>query len=140
MGQAAELAIEKQIKRFYVALDSRDFDVMAAVMTPDGCWRRAGKDLRGREGLLAAMDKRGTDRHSRHLLSNVLVDVADDGTAAAQFYSTAFVYTGDDLDDRGAAPMDLPSSIGVYQAKFRYEGDTWLMADLRSTPAFKRRG
>lgn len=138
-GQAAERAIETQLIRFYRGLDTRAFDRMAAIMTPDGVWRRAGKELKGREGLLEEMARRAPNRHARHLLTNMLVEVKDDGTAVAEFYSTAFVHTGD-LGPRGEAPMDLPSSLGVYTAKMRLVDGTWLMEDLRSFPAFKRNG
>ena len=49
-----EREIEKQLVRFFVALDDRRFEAMTAVMTGDGVWRRGGVDIAGRKGLLAS--------------------------------------------------------------------------------------
>jgi len=137
-GTGAEWAIQQQLTRFYRSLDEQKFEKMAAIMTPDGTWTRAGKVLEGREGLLAGMAERKADRNSRHILTNFVVDFEGEGKATAEFYSTAFVYEGE-LGPRGDAPMDLPSSVGVYTARMRLVDGEWLMEKLTSFPAFKRK-
>ena len=69
-------------------------------------------------------------------VSPVTVSAADAATAV--FYSTAWVHLGP--IDKAFAPMDVPSSIGVYTAKFVRSGNQWLMQHLGSKPAFKRTG
>ncbi|GGE50086.1 hypothetical protein GCM10011360_41380 [Primorskyibacter flagellatus] len=133
----AQIEISNQIKRFYMALDERDADALAAVIAPDGCWRRAGVDHIGPDAMRALIAERAPDRHSRHVLSNIVVDVLDERTATVRLYNTAFVHTGA-TGERGAAPMDLPSSIGILEGKFVHTGGAWLLKDLRSKPAFKR--
>jgi hypothetical protein len=134
---AAEAAVIKQMSIFFMALDDRDFDRMASLMTPTAVWRRAGVDLAGPAGLLAEMSKRPDDRYSRHTLTNQVVDMATDGTATLRFYSTAWVHVGE-TNAQGIAPVSLPSSIGVYTARFVRQGDIWLIDDLRSVPAFRK--
>lgn len=133
----AELEISSQIKRFYVGLDDRDYEAMAAVFAPDGCWTRAGVDVNGPEGLRKLLDERPLDRHSRHVVSNIIVDLNDDGTASMRCYNTAFVHTGP-TGDRGAAPLELPSSLGLLSGIFTKVDDRWRLENLRSRPAFKK--
>ncbi|SFU11293.1 nuclear transport factor 2 family protein [Mesorhizobium sp. YR577] len=133
----AENEIRKQLYRFFLALDERQFDTMTQIMTPDGLWRRAGIEIRGGGMLLEVMGKRGADRHTRHILSNMIIDMETAEAATARFYSTAWVYVGAP-DEKGVCPIDIPSSIGVYTAKFARTEKGWQMADLRSKPAFKQ--
>lgn len=134
----AENEIGKQLVRFFTALDERRFETMTSIFAEDAVWRRAGVDIRGRQALLDAMDGRGSDRHTRHQLTNILVDMKDTSSAVAQFYSTAWVHVGP-TDDKGVAPIGLPSSIGVYTATFKRVADGWLLSDMRSKPAFKKK-
>ena len=128
--------VERQMARFFTALDERDFPAMAAVMTEDGSWRRAGVDIPGRKGLLEVMAGRDPDRHSRHSLTNMIAEITGDGRARLRFYSTAWVHAGATEEDW--APMALPSSIGVYTAEYVLRDGAWLMERLTSKPAFKR--
>lgn len=135
--QAAQIEITNQINAFYMALDDRDFDVMARIIAPEGCWYRAGKELRGPEGLLAEMSKRPDSRHSRHLVTNVLTTLSGPDTATVRYYCTAFVHIGE-TGERGAAPSDVPSSIGVITSTWQRQNGSWLLMELKSFPAFKR--
>ncbi|EUB98150.1 hypothetical protein PMI07_006464 [Rhizobium sp. CF080] len=135
----AERDIHKQLIRFYTGLDECQFDMMASILTPDGLWRRGGVDIKGREMFLEAMNKRGADRHTRHILTNVQIDLQDETSGVAKFYSTAFVHVGP-TDDKGVSPMALPSSIGIYTATFKRTEEGWQIADLRSKPSFKKQG
>lgn len=131
-----QFEIEKQIIRFFVALDNREFEAMTAVLTEDGVWRRGGVDIPGRKGLLEVMADRPTDRISRHMINNVLVSFSSDDVATVMFYSTAWVHLGP--TENAFAPMDLPSSMSVYNAKFAKVDGTWHMQHLSSKPTFKR--
>lgn len=134
---AAEAAIIKQISLFFTSLDERDFDRMASIMAANGVWRRAGVDLVGPEGLLAEMAKRPDNRHSRHMLTNLIPEIAADGSAMLRFYSAAWVHIGG-TDDKGIAPMALPNSIGAYTARFVRDSDGWKISDLRAKSAFRK--
>ncbi|MBE2278218.1 MAG: nuclear transport factor 2 family protein [Rhodobacteraceae bacterium] len=134
---AAEFAITGQMNRFFGALDRRDFEAMAAIMTPNAVWRRGGVDLQGREALLAAMAVRPDDRHSCHLLSNQTVTFETQETAVLTFYSVAWVHVGP-VDAKGIAPLTMPSSIGDYTARFAKGAEGWQLTDLRSIPRFRK--
>jgi hypothetical protein len=134
---AAEAAVIRQMNIFFMALDDRDFDRMASLMTPTAVWRRAGVDLAGPSGLLAEMTKRPDNRYSRHTLTNQVAEIPADGAATLRFYSIAWVHVGE-TNEQGVAPVSLPSSIGVYTARFVRRDGAWLIDDLRSIPAFRK--
>lgn len=132
-----ENEIGKQLYRFFRALDERAFKTMTEIMTPDGVWRRGGVDIRGRDMLLQAMEQRGADRNTRHILSNLIIETGTDEAATATFYSTAWVHVGA-ADEKGVSPIGVPNSIGVYTATFKRSENGWQMAELRSKMAFKQ--
>ena len=130
------MRIEKQMIRFFVALDEREFDAMAAVLAESGTWLRAGVLIEGRQALLDLMAERPVDRRSRHSLSNCLVAFTGEDSAVLTFYSTAWVHLG--AITESFAPMNVPSSISAYRAEYVLQGGVWLMQKLTSKPAFKR--
>jgi hypothetical protein len=78
------------VLRLFDAMDALRYDDVAAAFTPDGVWHRAGKALRGREAIIAAMNERPRDRRVRHVITNVLVDVHDESNASGRCYVTAY--------------------------------------------------
>ena len=134
--RAVEMDVGWIVPRFFMHLDNQEFDRLADLLAPDGVWHRAGKELRGRAMLLAAMDARGATRRTRHLITNLIVDAIDADHAEAVFYSTAFVCT--DAAPDVIAPMELPSSIGTYRATFVRMPDGWRIAALKSQMTFRR--
>ena len=134
--RAVEIDVGRIVPCFFMHLDNQEFDSLADLMAPDGVWHRAGKELRGRAMLLAAMDARGATRRTRHLITNLIVDAIDGDHAEAVFYSTAFVHT--DAAPDVIAPMELPSSIGTYRATFVRMPDGWRIAAFKSQMAFRR--
>jgi hypothetical protein len=78
------------VLRLFDAMDALRYDDVAAAFTPDGVWHRAGKALRGREAIVAAMHERPSDRRVRHVITNVLVEVHNDATASGSCYVTAY--------------------------------------------------
>lgn len=134
--RAVEHDVARTVHLFYLHLDNQAYESLADLMMPDGVWYRGGKELRGRAMLLEALDGRGTGRRSRHLITNMIVDVTVADRAEAMFYSTAFVHVGESQE--GVAPMQLPSSIGAYRGEFARTPQGWRIAALRSKMAFRR--
>ena len=48
IDRAARFECFELAVRFFHCLDRRDYDGMASLFTPDGCWIRQGKTLTGR--------------------------------------------------------------------------------------------
>ncbi len=125
----------RAVTAFFVQLDARDHDKQWDQMTSDGCWDRGGKQLNSRKAFLAAMAERPRDLTIRHMISNLLVDVASDGTSAvATFNLIVYRY----LADRGdkPAPMSPPSAIAAFTAQMRPEAGRWRIAHLGGETLF----
>ncbi|MGH6861365.1 MAG: nuclear transport factor 2 family protein [Phyllobacterium sp.] len=133
----AEAAIIRTMNRYFTALDSREFETMAALITPTCIWHRAGVDLKGPEGLLEMTAQRPANRHSRHTLSNQVVDFVDQDTAKLTFYCIAWVHVGE-TDEKGVSPSGVPNTLGQWTAHYVRRDDTWLLDDLRSITAFRK--
>jgi hypothetical protein len=85
-----EWECSQTVLRLFGAMDALRYDDVAAAFTPDGVWHRAGKALRGRAAIVAAMNERPSDRRVRHVITNVVVDVHDESTASGMCYVTAY--------------------------------------------------
>jgi hypothetical protein len=85
-----EHACAKTVLQLFAAMDDNRYDDVAAAFTPDGVWHRAGKALRGRAAIIAAMNERPTDRLVRHIITNIVVDVSDGTHAEGRCYVTAY--------------------------------------------------
>jgi hypothetical protein len=86
----------------------------------------------GRQGL--------TRRTSRHVCTNVLVDVAADGnTATASTYLMNYRHDGADGQAANPAPANHPKFVGTYYDRFERTPEGWLIAERRFEMAFLRK-
>jgi hypothetical protein len=105
-------------------------------MASDGAWDRGGQVLDTREKFLAAMADRPKVLTIRHMVSNMLVNVEPDASAAtATFNLLVYRY----LADRGdkPAPLEPPSAIAAFTARLRPENDTWRIAHMGGETLFQ---
>lgn len=134
---AAEAAIIRTMNRYFIALDNREFETMAALITPTCVWLRAGVELKGPDGLRGMTANRPANRHSRHTLTNHVVDFIDDSTCKLTFYCIAWVHVGE-TDEKGVSPSSVPNTLGQWTARYLLRDGTWLLDDLRSVTAFRK--
>jgi hypothetical protein len=134
--RAAEQDSAKAVTAFFALLDAREHEKQWSQMTSGGAWDRAGQILDTREKFLAAMAGRPEHLTIRHMITNLLVDVAADGnTATATFNLLVFAYLAD--RGNGPAPMAPPSAISAFRAQLRPEGAVWRIAYLDGETLFK---
>lgn len=118
---------------FFDAIDQRRYEAAAALMAEKGVWRRQGKALQGGGGVLAALQERAANRHTSHIVTNVIVEPQPSG-GRVTFHLTAYEYVG---DLPPPYPLVSPGGIGRYIADCTREGDEWRIADLKSEVLFK---
>jgi 3-phenylpropionate/cinnamic acid dioxygenase small subunit len=123
-------AIRALIHRYAELIDLGDLDAVAALFT-HGTWSSPGRGapLRGAEQVRHAYD--GVILYdgipsTKHVISNVTIDIADDGTATARSYFTV-------LQGRPDFPLQ-PVIAGRYHDKFERAGDAWRFADRQIIP------
>lgn len=80
--------------RFFRCLDRRQYDELADLFAPSGTWVRQGAELRGRDGIVAALAQRPAGLVTRHLASNVWVDIESTETAHVHYDVSVYAQTG----------------------------------------------
>ena len=129
--------IEQIIFRFFLHLDEQEYDQLSSLMAPTGTWLRNNVLLRGPEGVREAMRSRPVGFTTRHLITNIIFDVADSDHADVRFYMTVFVHSGDEKPT-GAVKMDVPMHVSIFRQKVVRTSRGWRIAELSGTPTFHR--
>ena len=126
-----EWSCVKAMHRYTAAVDGDDIDLFLDAFTPDGVWERDGTILRGHEELRDFYLGRPRGDFSRHLMSNIRVEVLDQEHARA--ISSAIVF-------KAARPASLPlktlpqTLLSHYEDKLRCCADgQWRIARRRVT-------
>lgn len=121
----AERAIERMILDYAANNDAGDWDAVAATYLPDGRMSRPTAPeafIEGRDAILAAFRARPA-RASRHIVSNVRVDVASEVATAT---SQIMLFTG-----AGQHPL-----VGTYHDRLARTAEGWRFAERRGSLDF----
>lgn len=137
----AERACERLVLRYARLVDSGHASEIADLFTDDGEWIGAdGRGMHGKEAIRAAFTSRQglTRRQSRHVMTNVLIEVEGSDVATAVVYLINFRHDSGDGVAAHPAPADHPKFVGDYHLTFRRVAGEWLIATLRFDLAFLR--
>ncbi len=129
--------IEQMIFRFFLHLDEQQYDEVSQMMAPAGTWLRNNVLLKGPEGVREAMRSRPAGLTTRHLITNIVVDIADSDHAEVTYYMTVFVHAGD-AKPTGPMKMDVPMHVSIFRQKVARVSGAWRIAELSGTPTFHR--
>jgi len=108
----ADLTIE-----YARSIDFRDYDNVAKLFT-ENATLTIGQRLEGRAAIAAAMMQRPGELRSRHVITNIFVDVVDDKHARGICYLTLYRHVGPESLERGPVPLRGPAAIGHYEDAF----------------------
>jgi hypothetical protein len=123
-------------------VDSGHAAGIADLFSVDGEWLGAdGRGMNGRDEIRKAFTGRQalTRRQSRHVMTNVLIDIDGPDTAHGIAYLINFRHDSDGPVAAHPAPADHPKFVGDYHLTFGREGDRWQILTLRFDLAFLRR-
>ena len=137
MDHTTHHQIEQIIYLFFRYLDDQRYDELVTLFAPDGIWHRAGKALRGPEGVREAMNTRPVEFTTRHLITNVVIDLTGTDDATASYYMTVFVHEGEQRP-KGPVPLELPLHVSVFEQKFTQSATGWLIKSLSGVATFQR--
>ncbi len=128
----AEHEISRLITRFALLNDAGDWAAVAATFTADGRFvRPAGGDaIVGRDDILASFTSR-PPRKSCHLITNIVVDIANANEASAR--CSMLLYTA----PAGDAAAASPALIGGFRDKLIHTPDGWRFAERAGFLDFK---
>lgn len=132
-----ELACQRLSIAYARGVDYRDYDLVADIFTEAG-ELDAGRLITGREAIRRALNSRPDTLRSRHVLTNVFVDVVDENRARGISYLTLYRHVGDESLE--AAPIELagPAGVGHYEDAFERTADGWRIARRKLYFAFRR--
>ncbi len=118
----------------YSLMDQGRYEETVALFSEDAVWVRGGKPFQGRGSILAALNQRPATMVSRHLVTNVLVELtgADEAKATA-----CFVPLRGTLREDGSVQMPAIESVGDLAFTFRREREGWKITHLQPQTVFK---
>ncbi len=133
---AIEQACMKLMVGYCVHADHDHADEFAALFAEDGAWvQGSGAEIRGREALRNYIISRPGRTITRHLITNVLIDVVSANAATGIAY--AVVFRDRSHDGSGSAPMRPPDAVIEYRDEFRHTAEGWKIQRRRTVPVFR---
>ena len=140
MTEADIAAIERACTRLSIAyaraIDFRDYDAFVLLFSEDGVVD-VGKPLHGREAIRNWLRHRPDELRSRHVISNVFVDVLGPDEARGISYFTLYRHHGEESLRFGPVPLAGPAAVGHYEDRFVRTGEGWLFRSRRAHVAFR---
>jgi uncharacterized protein (TIGR02246 family) len=133
---AAEHACMRLMVGYCVYADHGQADEFAALFAEDGAWvQGSGQEIRGRDALRAYIKGRSPRVFTRHVITNMLVDIVDEDRATGVAY--AVVFRDRDHAGDGPAPMCAPEAVVEYRDEFRRTAEGWKFVRRQSIAAFR---
>lgn len=130
METIERLAIEADCSRlmneFSWCTDAFDYDRAVELFTPDCTFSRADDVFEGIEGLRTVFGRRAPDRRTCHIVSNIVIDIADADNATGKAHALVFGYRG--AKPGQELPLGTPDSIVRFEGTFRRTNDGWRIA------------
>ena len=140
--QALErIEIERACEQLSIAyarhVDFKEYDRFAELFTEDG-HLTAGSALDGREAIRQSMKQRSDRLRSRHVLTNIHVEVIDADHARGITYLSLYRHIGDESLADGPIHLAGPAAVGHYEDEFVRTAAGWRIARRVLRFAFRR--
>jgi hypothetical protein len=134
-----ERACERLIYTYARLVDFNQAEQIADLFTLHGVWESGRRRWVGQSQIRAGFRKRQlhTERKSRHICTNVLVELHGSSEASGLTYYT--IYRHDGGFGNRPAPFNGERIMGEYHDKFLLVGKEWRFAYRRATLAFSNR-
>jgi ketosteroid isomerase-like protein len=132
-----ERACERLVNVYANRIDAYDYEGFLKLWAEDAVWNVLGKEWRGHAGIRRGLEARDQTMICRHLVSNIVIDVADENRASGVCYTIAYRV----LNARGKAPalFEPPQFLVDYRDSFvRDSRRGWLFARRDVSSAMQR--
>jgi len=131
-----ERECERLVTRYCHYVDHGEASKIAELFAADGRWTGPGVAMSGEEELRKGFGARQaqTERMSRHVCNNLLIDVRDDDHAVGTVYLT--LYRHDGKADRTSSPLEGPFMVGEYRDTFVRTDAGWRFATREIETSF----
>jgi hypothetical protein len=120
-----ERACERLVTQYCHFVDHGEAERISELFTGDGVWSSPENTMTGRDAIRAgfAARQKNTKRMSRHVCSNLLIDVEDETTARGVVYLTLYRHDGE--PGRRTSPSAVPAIVGEYRDTFVKTAEGW---------------
>ena len=142
MEALERLLIERECERLVTAychyVDHGEAEKVADLFTEDGVWTSPQVTMKGQQELRRGFGgrQRQTARMSRHVCSNLKIDVIDADHAEGSVYLTLYRHDGE--ASRVLSPLDGPQMVGEYRDRFLRTPEGWRFAQRDTVASFVR--
>lgn len=141
MDEMNRAAIERQCKRLSHAyskhVDFREYGDFVDLFADDAILN-AGFELVGKEAIRQGMAKRTDRLRSRHVVTNLLINVIDEDHAEGVTYLTLYREISEEArDPSNILSLNGPAAIGHYTDRYIRTPDGWRFASRILTFAFQ---
>ncbi|MEZ5076839.1 MAG: nuclear transport factor 2 family protein [Solirubrobacterales bacterium] len=136
-----ERACERLIVEYARRVDFGEAERVAELFTADGRWEGSELLLEGREEIRRwfAERQRLERRVSRHVCTNVAVEVVSETEASSLCYMVNYRHDRREGDEALPVPTEVPKYVGELHDSFRLTEEGWRFASRRVTVGFVRR-
>jgi hypothetical protein len=119
------------------SIDFGDHEGFAGLFAEDGILD-VGVRVQGRDKILAGLTQRDPQLRSRHVMTNIVIDVEDERAASGISYLSLYRHVGPESE--GDAPVALPgpAAVGHYADEFERTPDGWRIGKRVLHLAFMR--
>jgi hypothetical protein len=137
----AERACERLIVEYCRRVDFGHAARIAELFCEDGSWEGVDLLLTGRDEIHAWFAKREgvTRRVSRHVCTNVAIDLVSPDEATSLCYMINYRHDRREGDRSLPVPAEVPKFVGELHDRFRRTPDGWQFASRRVEVSFVRR-
>lgn len=126
-AQHIELACSRLSILYARMVDFKTYELVDEIFSEDALLD-AGGPLQGRDKIRRGMERRNPKLRSRHILTNIFIDVIDAEHARGTSYLSLYRHIGDEsLEDK---PIEFagPAAVGEYQDEFVKTAGGWRIA------------
>ncbi len=136
----AERACERLIVEYCRRVDFGEAGRIAELFTEGGRWEGTDLVLDGREEIRAWFERREAvaRRVSRHVNTNVAIDVLDEDRAESLCYLINYRRDRAEGDERYPVPGDIPKYVGELRDRFERTSEGWRFSARKVDVAFFR--
>ena len=120
-----ERACEQLSIAYAHAVDFRDYDAFVELFTDDALLD-LGVRIKGKNAIRESMQKRSEEIRSRHVLTNISIEVQDSRHARGISYLTLYRHVGtESLRAEIPVPSTVPTAVGHYEDAFVLTDAGW---------------
>ena len=141
MQETERTLIERECERVSIAyarhVDFRNYDAFVDLFAED-CRLDVGGLVEGREAIRAWLARRPENLRSRHVFTNISIEVIDADHASGVTYVTLYRHVGDEALAPRAIELVGAAAVGHYEDEFVRTVDGWRFASRTAHLAFIR--